>query len=148
MLRRFLLLAFIGTVILGAMLTISPKVAQASGGPLELSAVSAVSANNVWAAGDVLTSSNVSEAIVEHWDGHSWQISPSATPAGASFSALLGIAAISRNNVWTVGDISTPSGGAQPLIEHWNGTQWQVIPSPVFSGTDNFLNWSIGRFCP
>ena len=139
MLKRLLLLTFIGSLILAAMFTFSPKVAQASGGPPELAAVSAVSAHDVWAAGEVLTSSNVAEAIVEHWDGHSWQISPGATPTGVSFSALLGITALSHDNVWAVGDIST-SSGSQSLIEHWDGSQWQVISNPVLSGTTNFLN--------
>lgn len=139
MLKRFLLLVFICSVILAAMLTISPKVARASGGPPELTGVSAISNKNVWAVGEVLTSSNITEAIIEHWDGHSWQISPGATPAGASFSALLGITAISRDNVWAVGDIYVQGTSLQPLIENWNGTQWQVISNPVLPNTGGYL---------
>ncbi|GAC1619351.1 MAG: hypothetical protein NVS4B11_10600 [Ktedonobacteraceae bacterium] len=139
MLKRFLLLVFICSVILAAMVTFSPKVAQASGGPLELAGVAVVSDKNVWAAGEIVTSTtNTAEAIVEHWDGHTWQISPSATPAGALGSALLGITAISRDDVWAVGDISVQAGSFQPLTEHWNGAQWQIVPSPVLP--DSFLN--------
>jgi hypothetical protein len=139
MLKRFLLLVLIGGVMLAAMLSFSPPVARASGGPPELAAVSALSATNVWAAGEVLTSAGATEAIVEHWNGHAWQISSGATPAGVVSSGLLGITAISRDDVWAVGDISAQSSGSQPLIEHWSGSGWQVISSPALSATVSFL---------
>jgi hypothetical protein len=139
MLKRFFLLVGMGGVMLAAMISFSPPMARASGGPPELAAVSALSVTNVWAAGEVLTSANVTEGIVEHWNGRTWQISPGATPAGAVSSGLLGIKAISRDNVWAVGDISGQSGSSQPLIEHWNGARWQVVPTPVLSATLSFL---------
>src|SRR5207248_11048139 len=46
-------------------------------------------------------------------------------------SYLIGVAAIARNDVWAVG-LSYTKGlsQAQALIEHWNGSQWSVVPSP------------------
>ena len=44
-------------------------------------------------------------------------------PAG---SVLSGVAAVSAGTVWAVGNV----GGAQTLIEQWNGTRWTRVSSP------------------
>jgi hypothetical protein len=49
--------------------------------------------------------------------------SPTATVEGTHFNA---VAAISPSNVWAVG------GNGNVLVEHWNGTSWSVVSSPVF----------------
>jgi hypothetical protein len=38
----------------------------------------------------------------------------------------MGIAAISANDIWAVGNI----GINKTLTEHWDGTSWSSIPSP------------------
>ena len=44
---------------------------------------------------------------------------------------LNGIAVVSANDIWAVGTSSTNStGNEQTLIEHWNGSTWNVVPSP------------------
>jgi len=44
---------------------------------------------------------------------------------------LSGVAAVSGNNIWAVGDYYAGSVKAgQNLIEHWNGTSWSVVKSP------------------
>jgi hypothetical protein len=93
----------------------------------ELLSVSAISPRDVWAAGFQTTSSYTDATLVEHWNGTSWQVSPSVNP-GTSADHLEGVAAITPRDVWAVGTGVTDSG--QTLVEHWNGTQWQVVPSP------------------
>src|SRR5579863_3086457 len=44
---------------------------------------------------------------------------------GSNQNYLNSVAVISLNDVWAVG---TTSSGT--LTEHWNGTQWSVVPSP------------------
>lgn len=94
-----------------------------------LSKVVAVSTNDVWAVGafgSTLDGSHTSHALVEHWDGRSWQVIASPNP-GAS-SELLTIAATSPTDVWAVGDFT--SDGAHhgsALVEHWNGKQWAIV---------------------
>jgi hypothetical protein len=78
-------------------------------GGIELTGVSAVSAQDIWA---------VSVLRIEHWDGRNWRIVRS--PQGAS-----GVAAISSHNVWAVG-----SHGYETLIQHWDGIRWGIFPSP------------------
>jgi hypothetical protein len=61
---------------------------------------------------------------------------------GARFGAINAIAAVSARDIWVVGfryltnpwpPGSTPHPGRvqkRALIEHWNGTNWRLIPSP------------------
>jgi hypothetical protein len=53
-------------------------------------------------------------------------------PKGATSATLNGITAISATNAWAVGSQTSTSGVVQPLIEHWDGTQWRVTPAPSF----------------
>jgi hypothetical protein len=86
-----------------------------------LNAVTAVSANDVWAVGQFQDASNTTQTLTEHWNGTSWSIVASPS-AGAEF---LGAAAVSSSNVWAVG-----LTGDATLIQHWNGASWAVVPSP------------------
>jgi hypothetical protein len=61
----------------------------------------------------------------------SWRIVSSANPA--SSDVLNSVAAFSNHDVWAVGQ------GPGPLVEHWNGTSWRVVPNPL-SGSGNTLN--------
>ncbi|MGH2517975.1 MAG: hypothetical protein ACRDHP_20220 [Ktedonobacterales bacterium] len=89
-----------------------------------LYAVSAVSANDVWAVGYYVSNATGSpeQTLTEHWNGTTWSVVPSFSVSGGE-SELLGVTAISTNDVWAVGF------GAGTLIEHWNGTVWTAVPS-------------------
>jgi len=68
------------------------------------------------------------------------------------------VTAVSANDIWAVGDYysNSSSGPFQTLIEHWNGTSWQVVSSPNLGSGDNKLNgvtaasanniWAVGNF--
>jgi len=59
-----------------------------------------------------------------------WNVVSSPHPKGI-LPVLSGVAAITPNNVWAVGDYYKASQSTYvSLIEHWTGTKWQVIPSP------------------
>ena len=104
-----------------------------------LNGVVAIATNNVWAVGFHASTNNI-QTLIEHWNGSSWSIVPGAGPGMAS-NTLSAVAAIDANNVWAVGD-STNSVGPRapysPLIEHWNGTKWSVITSPI-QGTSDLI---------
>jgi hypothetical protein len=119
----------------------------------ELLAISAASANDVWAVGG-----SGSEALIEHWDGTSWSVVPHPNPGiGNRFQ---GVAAIASDNVWAVGYQVGDSGLSQTLVERWNGTSWSVIPSPNVPNQHNSLTavtavpgspnelWAVGRASP
>lgn len=106
----------------------SPDVGKAS---VALSGVAAVTANDVWAVGTATTqnpnSGPTSQPLLLHWNGSAWQtVSSPAIPAtryGAPSGRLNAITALASNDVWAVGANNEPS-----LIEHWDGSQWRIIP--------------------
>ena len=96
-----------------------------------LQAVAAVSPNDVWAVGfysDRLTQTQ--RALLEHWNGFVWDQRES--PKISSFGEFLqAVAAVSTNDVWAVGAYGNGSPyNDQALIEHWDGSRWNVQPSP------------------
>ena len=72
--------------------------------------------------------------------GGDWQVisSPNGTK---QVNELHGVSAVSDSDVWAVGvSYNTERTLSTSLIEHWNGTQWTVVPSPNPSSTLNVLN--------
>ena len=41
------------------------------------------------------------------------------------------MASVSANDVWSVGDAENSLGNSEPLILHWDGTVWTIVPSPT-----------------
>jgi hypothetical protein len=76
----------------------------------------------------VVASSQPSSSLVCGWSNVPNPIS----------GTLEGIKALSQSSIWAVGSrIDTPN---TTLIEHWDGTNWNVVPSPNVEGKSNFLN--------
>jgi len=98
----------------------------------------AVSTNNVWAVGLGINSSGGSTLIL-HWNGTQWSVVPSPNP-GSTFYFQTEARAVSANDIWSVGAAVNNNGVFQTLIEHWNGTQWNIVPSPNVGSNNNFLN--------
>jgi hypothetical protein len=82
-----------------------------------LNAVTAISANNVWAVGF-----SGGHNLIEHFDGTSWSIV--SNPALRN-SDLFGVSGTSANDIWAVG---LASHAVEVL--HWNGTAWSAIATP------------------
>jgi hypothetical protein len=129
---------------------------NAEEGPNELYSVDAVSADDMWAVGyymgsngshherqtelekwqslkrgnaDRKDSTFVLRTLVERWDGSQWTIVPSPN-VGLDDNHLLSVDVVSENDVWAVGYYLNEFGVAQTLAEHWNGTEWEIVPSP------------------
>jgi hypothetical protein len=103
----------------------SPNPAQTQ--PIDLLGVGAASPMDVWAVGS--QGSPYPTSLIEQWDGTTWRL-VSSPPA----DDLHGVAAISPSDVWAVGGVlnyGNRQPGApphyRPLIEHWNGSQWNVV---------------------
>lgn len=95
-----------------------------------LSGVAAISANDIWAAGNSLSGlSNTSQTLIEHWDGSSWSIISSPNVANLS-NRLSGITWVSSGNVWAEGYSTNGASSSSTLIEHWDGMTWSIVPSP------------------
>src|SRR6266446_3960065 len=86
-----------------------------------------------------------------------WSVMPSPSP-GSNGNYFYGVSAVSSTDVWAVGGYGPAGGGALTLIEHWNGSQWSVIPSPNPSPDINYLYgvsavsstdvWAVGYYTP
>jgi hypothetical protein len=97
----------------------------------ELSAVAAADSTHAFAVGARQPRSGRNRTLIEQFDGTGWSVVPSPNRGpGASF--LSGVTAIAPNDVWAVGGRDLPSTARAPLVEHWNGTSWSVVPSPYF----------------
>ena len=93
------------------------------------SKVAGVSPTDVWAVGESQTSSQ--QTLVEHFNGTSWKIVPSAVQG--AYNYVRGLAVRTTGDAWLVGDWEGPgpSYPENPLIQHWNGTAWTAVKSPV-----------------
>ena len=47
------------------------------------------------------------------------------------------------HDIWAVGEDSTDPGKTRPLVLHWNGSAWRVVPGPAVS-TGSFGDVTIG----
>jgi hypothetical protein len=116
------------------------------------SAASATSATDAWAVGTFFGDGE--GALAAHWDGSSWQ--QVAMPAPADKFDFSGLAAISATDAWAVGWHGKRQFKAErPLIEHWNGSAWNIVPHPS-PGRNALLNgvaavsprnvWAVGTY--
>ena len=98
----------------------------------ELTGMAVISARDIWMVG----TKGVTKfrALAEHWDGSKWTIVPTpyAINGWTKKTILFAVAGSSSSNVWAVGWYqSGPTGqDYSTLVEHWDGTRWQVQPSP------------------
>jgi hypothetical protein len=108
--------------------------------------VAALAPDDVWVAGNLYNAASSQRRLplLEHWDGARWSVVPggnvqSLYPGGGNWNEayLTHLAVISPDNIWAVGGIESHTVDAynnniatrgQPLIEHWNGWQWQTVP--------------------
>jgi hypothetical protein len=81
-----------------------------------LSAVSAVSATDIWAVGFQNTSNGDVAPLTENFNGTSWSVVAAPTPAGASSSDFSSVSALASNNVWAVGNSVTVNSSGVSVI--------------------------------
>ncbi len=112
-------------------------------GPNLLNAVAALAPNNVWAVGYSTASLKPppgqfqvpTKTLIEHYDGTSWSVIPSPNVGPSSqyqSNRLLGITAVSPNDIWAYGSYFAASGSEfqMTLVLHWDGNSWTIVPSP------------------
>ena len=111
-----------------------------------IAAASASSPANIWAV-------SVYNGYVLHWDGSRWRVAKRFKETSYP-SALTGVTAISRTDVWVFGGVIT---GVTPLVGfgtwHYNGKTWtkirgqgrNVAQASALSASDI---WGIGGYHP
>jgi len=98
------------------------------------------SASDIWVVGYVEPGS-VDEPFAQHWNGTGW--TETAVPVrGQGSNIMYGVVAPAPNDAWAVGLSTTKAPPAESvtltLIEHWDGTAWQVVSSPNVGPTSIF----------
>ena len=118
----------------------------------ELSALSALTINDVWAVG-YFENGTARQALIEHWNGAVWSVIASPNP-GAGGSWLFGVSALTNNDAWAVGYQYNGSND-QTLLEHWNGSAWNVVTSSNLGATAELIGvaavsagdvWAVGYY--
>jgi hypothetical protein len=101
-----------------------------AGRSLQLTSVSARSANDVWAVGDSQSNNSIDEStVILHWDGSTWAQVLSPSPgADSGIDDLTGVQAISATNAWAIGQFGA---GFDPLVLHWDGSYWTQALAPA-----------------
>src|SRR6516162_6866529 len=89
--------------------------------------VSCVSPSACEAVGATTSTSGAQKNLAERWNGSSWQIQSTPTPAGGG--QLNGVSCTSPSACTAVG--GTPPGTPRKtLVERWNGSSWQIQSAP------------------
>lgn len=97
----------------------------------ELNGITAISENDVWAAGYIYHDTTGQRPLVMHWNGIAWSIAPLPNTAsgccfvGNSGYRLSSLSANAANDIWAVGEL-----GGKNLTMHYNGSSWSVVNSP------------------
>jgi hypothetical protein len=94
-------------------------------GAAELTAIAAVSPNDVWAVG--IRSGIPEGTLVLHYDGTRW--STVADGHASDNSGLRGIAVVSANSLYAGGSTTGQNGDRITFVERWDGTSWATEPT-------------------
>jgi hypothetical protein len=98
-------------------------------------AIAAIASNDVWVVGSTAGGGPLRTAA-QRWDGSRWSLFPTPN-VGAGDNALNGADGSESEDVWAVGYSRHPGDRYTTLVEHWNGTRWQVVESPN-AGTNQY----------
>jgi hypothetical protein len=71
---------------------------------------------------------NLTNTLVEQWDGTTWTIIPSPNAPTVVFNELAGVSCSSPTSCFAVGS------GNGTLAEQWDGSTWTIVPSPNPTG--------------
>jgi hypothetical protein len=116
-------------------------------------AMTASSANDVWAIGSLLNlGTGRVLPLFEHWNGTGW----TATTGGSTNQFLFGASADSTNDAWAVG--FDESDNIETAAMHWDGANWKNVATPNVGEGTNKLNavlalapndvWAVGFSTP
>lgn len=109
----------------------------AGDGDNEWLAVTATSSDDVWAVGKRSEGTDY-RTMVGRWGGSGWRVVPSPN-VGTKHNVLRDVDARAAADVWAVGWRLDGSGRYRTLAQHWDGSTWQVVPTPNTGRGDNIL---------
>ncbi len=125
----------------------------------QLESVAAISNDNVWAVGfhnsgsppsaNATSVSSPDMPLILHWDGKSWQNTPSPNVnLGTLSSRLYSVSAVSANDIWAVGSYSDANSPemeleaniGQAVVLHWDGSAWKFVSNLPTTGKVSSLD--------
>lgn len=115
----------------------------------DLISVAAISANDIWAVGQVnkVPGSGAATTLTEHWNGSQWKVV--ASPNNSFSDNLVSVSAITTNNVWAAGGgINQNDTAGRTLLAHWNGRSWTLVKNPTntaLTGYNGVSTLSVGN---
>jgi len=82
------------------------------------------------------------EALIERWNGSSWQLQETPNPTGHEASesvrwGLSSVSCVSASECAAVGSYKDGAGNAKPLGELWNGTAWELELPAIRGGVES-----------
>lgn len=116
--------------------------------------VDGVASTDVWAVGT--TQDGGGQPVTLHWDGVGWTVvNGPELPYGGALNA---VDVVGATDAWAVGfQLLSDLRTLQPFIEHWDGVEWTVSPSPSLtnssslsgvSGISDHNIWAVGSTDP
>ena len=110
-----------------------------------LHSLSVTRSGRVWAVGYYIDNHTFhSRTLIELWDGAQWQIVSHPDDPGVS-AVFFGLSGDSPNDIWAVGEYQQPLDRFHTLIEHFDGSQWSIVPSPDPGTTGDILYGVVAR---
>jgi hypothetical protein len=86
-------------------------------------------------------------SLVETWNGSSWTIVPSPNPLGFDFAVLNGVSCVSSSFCVAVGYYYA-GVAEETLVETWNGSSWNITPSPNPTGFNSTILFGVSCASP
>jgi hypothetical protein len=110
------------------------KAPQPAGRSAQLAGVDELSPTDAWAVGLSEGDGGVTSdlPLTEHWNGTGWSIAEGVSLAAGASGVLNAIGGSGPDDLWAVGyTLSADESQESLLIEHFNGTQWKIVPFPT-----------------
>jgi hypothetical protein len=124
----------------GSSWSIQPTPSPPGAAPSILNATSCVSGSDCIAVGNTSNSQGTSLTLAQLWNGTTWTIQP--TPSPADGGNLIAVSCPSQSSCLAVGGHANPFTAFAPpgtLAEQWNGSTWSIQPTPNPPGAGWFL---------
>jgi hypothetical protein len=93
---------------------------------------------DVWAVGSSTPAGGHARTLIERRQGGRWRVVPSPN-AGSGGNYLLDIAGTGGGEAWAVGQRTTSAGVGRTLVVRWDGSAWNILPSPNIGRGVNVL---------
>jgi len=106
---------------------------QPAGYEYDPCSIAALSSRSIWAVGSHWHG-DANRTLIEHWNGATWktQKSPNAATGAMDQNVLTAVTVTSASNAWAAGSSYVRnSGHIRPLIEHWNGSRWNLQSAAI-----------------